>query len=139
MTVVLTDIARCFEGTIPSIIATSSGAGEPNVTHLSQVFLVDDQHVATSNQFFAKTIANLLENPLATLMCPDPVDMSTYKLLVRHEGTLREGTLFDAARASIDAIAALTGMSDVFALKSMDVFRVLNIEVAMPRLPAQPS
>jgi adenylate cyclase len=139
MTLVLTDIARCFEGTIPSIIATSSSAGEPNVAHLSQVFLVDDQHVATSNQFFAKTMANLAENPLATLMCPDPVAIITYKLLVRHEGSQSEGALFDAARASIDAIAALTGMSGVFALKSMDVFRVLNIEVAAPSLPAQPS
>ena len=107
MTIALTDIARCFQGTIPSIIATSSPEGEPNVTHLSQVFLVDDQHVAASNQFFAKTTANLAANPLATLMCPDPVDLTTYKLLVRHEGAQRDGALFDAASASIDAIAAL--------------------------------
>jgi hypothetical protein len=61
--------------------------------------------------------------------------MSTYKLLVRHEGT-RRGRC-SMRPAPIDAIAALTGMSDVFALKSMDVF-ALNIEVA-PRPPAQPS
>jgi adenylate cyclase len=134
MTVALTDIARCFQGSIPSIIATSSMDGEPNVTHLSQVFLIDDQHDAASNQFFAKTMANLVANPLATLMCPDPVDLVTYKLLVRHEGTQREGPLFEAARASIDAIAALTGMADVFALKSMDVFRVLNVEAVPPQL-----
>ena len=139
MTVALSDIGRCFEGTIPSIIATSSIDGEPNVAHLSQVFLVDDQHVATSNQFFAKTMANLVENPLATLMCPDPVDITTYKLLVRYEGSHREGPLFDAARASIDAIAALTGMSDVFALRSMDVFRVLDVEAVVARPLAQPS
>ena len=98
MTVELSDIAGCFQGSIPSIIATSSSDGEPNVAHLSQVFLVDDQHVATSNQFFAKTMANLAENPLATLMCPDPADLTSYKLLVRHVGTQREGALFDAAR-----------------------------------------
>jgi adenylate cyclase len=137
MTTALTDITRCFQGTIPSLIATSSRAGEPNLAHLSQVFLVDDQHVATSNQFFAKTTANLAENPLAMLMCPDPLDMTTYKLLVRYEGTQREGALFDAARVSIDAIAALTGMDDVFALKSMDVFRVLNVETVALRPPAR--
>lgn len=137
MTIALTDIAWCFQGTIPSIIATSSRAGEPNVTHLSQVFLIDDEHVAASNQFFAKTIANLTENPLAMLMCPDPVDLTTYKLLVRHEGTQREGALFDAARLSIDAIAALTGMADVFVLKAMDIFRVLNIDAVAPRPPAR--
>jgi adenylate cyclase len=137
MTTALTDITRCFQGTIPSLIATSSRAGEPNLAHLSQVFLVDDQHVATSNQFFAKTTANLAENPLAMLMCPDPLDMTTYKLLVRYEGTQREGALFDAARVSIDAIAALTGMDDVFALKSMDIFRVLNVETVALRPPAR--
>jgi adenylate cyclase len=139
MTIALTDITRCFQGTIPSIIATCSSAGEPNVAHLSQVFLVDDQHVATSNQFFAKTTANLAENPLATLMCPDPLDMTTYKLLVRYEGTQREGALFDAARVSIDAIAALTGMADVFALRSMDIFRVLNVETVALRPPVRSS
>jgi adenylate cyclase len=137
MTVELSDIAGCFQGFIPSIIATSSSDGEPNVAHLSQVFLVDDQHVATSNQFFAKTMANLAENPLATLMCPDPADLTSYKLLVRHVGSQREGALFDAARASIDAIAALTGMADVFALKSMDVFRVLNIEAVVLQSPTR--
>ena len=133
MTIALSDIARCFQGTVPAIIATSSSTGEPNVAHLSQVFLVDDQHVATSNQFFSKTTANLAVSPLATLMCPDPADLTTYKLLVQHEGTKRDGALFEAASASIDAIAALTGMSEVFALKAMDVFRVLHVEVVEPR------
>ena len=137
MTIALTDIPRCFQGTIPSVIATCSSAGEPNVAHLSQVFLVDDQHVATSNQFFGKTTANLVENPLATLMCPDPLDLTTYKLLVRHEGSQREGALFEAARESIDAIAALTGMADVFVLRSMDIFRVLHIEAVAQRPPTR--
>lgn len=137
MTIALTDIARCFQGTIPSIVVTSSRAGEPNVAHLSQVFLIDDDHVAVSNQFFGKTVANLAENPLAMLMCPDPVDLATYKLLVRHEGTQREGALFEAARLSIEAIAALTGMADVFVLKAMDIFRVLNIDAVAPRPPVR--
>ena len=134
MTLTLNDIPRCLQGVIPSIIATSSAAGEPNVAHLSQVFFVDEHHVAASNQFFSKTIANLAANPLAMLVCPDPVDLVSYKILVRHEGTQVEGPLFDAACASIDAIAALTGMADVFALKAMDVFRVLDIE-AVPSRP----
>jgi hypothetical protein len=62
-------------------------------------------------------------------LCPEPHDLSTYKLLVRYERSERDGALFDAARASIDAIAALTGMAEVFALRSMDMFRVLNVEL----------
>ena len=127
MTIALRDIPGCFAGEIPPIIATSSAAGEPNVAHLSQVFLVDDQHVATSNQFFAKTAANLQENPVATLLCVDPADLRTYKLLVRHERTENSGERFDRARRSIEAVATLTGMEDVFALRAIDVFRVLDV------------
>jgi len=135
VTIALAAIGRCFEGTIPAVIATSSATGEPNLAHLSQVFLVDDSHIATSNQFFAKTMANLAENPLAVLLCPDPVDLATYKLIVEHERSERAGSLFESAGASIDAIAALTGMSDVFALRAIDVFRVLDVSVAVSRAP----
>jgi adenylate cyclase len=131
----LASIGRCFEGTIPAVIATSSASGEPNLAHLSQVFMVDAEHVATSNQFFAKTSANLAVNPLAVLLCPDPVDLVTYKLLVQHERTDTEGSLFESAGASIDAIAALTGMVDVFSLRAIDVFRVLDVSVAAARGP----
>jgi hypothetical protein len=61
---------------VPSVIATSSREGVPNLAHLSQVFLVDDDHVATSNQFFGKTLANILENPVATLVCVTPTSSS---------------------------------------------------------------
>jgi hypothetical protein len=136
MTIPLASISRCFEGTIPALIATSSPTGEPNLAHLSQVFLVDADHVATSNQFFGKTMTNLAENPLAVLLCPDPLDLATYKLLLQHERSERDGALFESAGASIDAIAALTGMADVFALRAIDVFRVLDVSVAPSRLPS---
>ena len=55
--------ARCHQGVIPSLITTVSRDGEPNVTYLSQVFRVDDQHVALSCQFFNKTKQNILEHP----------------------------------------------------------------------------
>lgn len=133
MTIALASIGRCFEGTIPAVIATCSASGEPNLAHLSQVFLVDDEHVATSNQFFAKTSANLAANPFAVLLCPDPVDLVTYRLLVQHERTERDGPLFESAGASIDAIAGLTGMAEVFALRAIDVFRVLDVDRAASR------
>ena len=39
--------------------------GEPNLTYLSSVQVLDDDHVVLSNQFFGKTIANVEENPRA--------------------------------------------------------------------------
>jgi adenylate cyclase len=133
MTIALDEIGRCFGGEIPSILATCSADGEPNLAHLSQVFLLDDERVATSNQFFTKTAANLAENPVATLLCVDPEDLQTYKLLVRHECTERTGERFDAARRSIEAIASLTGMDDVFALRAIDVYRVLDVALVPTR------
>jgi predicted pyridoxine 5'-phosphate oxidase superfamily flavin-nucleotide-binding protein len=123
----LEGIAPCLQGEIPSILATCSAAGEPNLVHLSQVLFVDDDHVAISNQFLSKTAGNLTVNPIATLLCPDPATGVSFKLLVRYERSERDGPRFDAARIQLDAVAALTGMQDVFALRAIDIFRVLDI------------
>lgn len=129
----LADIARCFEGEIPCLMATCSPQGEPNLAHVSRVYLVDDGHVATSNQFLTKTAANLVANPMASLLCVDPLTIYSYKLLLFHERTQREGALFEEMRRSIELIASLTGMTDVFALRAAEVFRVLDAEaVAAP-------
>ncbi len=52
-------IERCFEGLIPTALATSSLSGAPNVMGVSHVHLIDERHVAISRQFFRKTHANL--------------------------------------------------------------------------------
>ena len=131
MRIALGDIPRCFEGEVPSLLATCSPDGEPNLAHLSRVYLVDEHHVATSNQFFTKTLRNLAANPLACLLCIEPVTVLTYKLLLRHERSEREGPLFDEVCRSIEVIASLTGMAHVFALRAVDVFRVLDVEGVM--------
>ena len=59
----LADIAVCFEGVVPAEIATASADGTPNVTHLSRVHMVDDDHVALSNQFFSKTMQQPRREP----------------------------------------------------------------------------
>ena len=125
---ILTDIARCFEGIVPATIATASADGTPNVTHLSKVHLVDDEHVAVSNQFFSKTTRNLAENPRASLVLVDPVTFDVYKLTIVYERTEKRGPLFDRLHRDIEAIAALTGMSGVFKLRGADVYRVVELE-----------
>jgi adenylate cyclase len=123
------DIASCFEGSIPAEIATASADGIPNVTHLSRVHMVDDDHVALSNQFFSKTMQNLAENPRACVCLIDPHTYESYKLTLQYERTERRGPLFERLRRDIDAIAALTGMSGVFKLRSADVYRVLSVDL----------
>jgi predicted pyridoxine 5'-phosphate oxidase superfamily flavin-nucleotide-binding protein len=125
----LYDIQPCFEGIIPAAIATASADGVPNVTHLSRVHLVDADHVALSNQFFSKTTRNLAENPRACVEVIDPHNYDRYRMLLVYERTERRGPLFERLRRDIDAIAALTGMQDVFKLRSADIYRVLDLEL----------
>ena len=121
-------MSGCFDGVIPPIIATCSSAGEPNITHLSQLFLIDDHHLALSNQFFGKTSANLAENPVASVLVTDSQTYATFRLELRFDRTETSGALFEQLRASIDAIGALMHMEDVFGLRSADVFEVLSVD-----------
>jgi predicted pyridoxine 5'-phosphate oxidase superfamily flavin-nucleotide-binding protein len=132
----LGDITRCFEGTIPAVIATASAGGVPNVTHLSRVHYVDDEHVALSNQFFSKTVRNLAENPRASVLVIDPLEYKGYRLTLVWERTERRGPLFDRLHRDIEAIAALTGMQGVFKLRSADVYRVVQLDQLPSRATA---
>ena len=133
----LSQIAACFEGLIPAEIATASPDGTPNVTHLSRVHMVDDEHVALSNQFFSKTIQNLAANPRACICVVDPFTFDSYRLVLHYERTERRGPLFDRMRRDIDAIAALTGMEGVFKLRSADVYRVIELDLVVAAVHEQ--
>ena len=60
----------CLQGMFPSCITTCSAAGEPNTTVISQIWYVDEEHVALSFQFFNKTKKNIAENPYAFATIP---------------------------------------------------------------------
>ena len=124
----LRDIHLCFEGAVPAVIATASSQGAPNVTFLSRIRLVDDERVALSNQFFSKTARNLAENPRASVLVLDPLSYAEYRLTMVYERTERRGVIFDKLRDDVDAVAAVSGMQDVFKLRAADIYRVLHIE-----------
>ena len=124
----LADLHICFEGVVPAVIASASADGTPNVTYLSRVRIVDDDHVALSNQFFSKTSRNLAENPRASLLLIDPMAYVQFRLSVVYERTERRGRLFERLSDDVDTVASLSGMTDVFKLRAADIYRVLDIE-----------
>jgi adenylate cyclase len=124
----LGDLHLCFEGVVPAVIASAAADGTPNITYLSRVRLVDDDHVALSNQFFSKTSRNLAENPRASMLLIDPVTYDQFRLAVVYERTERRGRVFEQLRDDVDAVASLSGMTDVFKLRAADVYRVVDIE-----------
>ena len=124
----LPTIFRCFQGVIPSIVATADSHGLPNVTYVSQVHLIDDRHVALTQQFFNKTRKNLVENPNASAEVYDPLNMQAYRLRLRFLRSEKSGPLFDSMQMRIQAIASHTGMEGVFRLIAADVFEVTHVE-----------
>ena len=124
MTVRLRDLSACFEGVIPSIIATAASDGTPNVSYLSHVVMVDDDHVALSNQFFSKTAANVRANPAAAVLVVDPRNGEQYRLDVVFTASLDSGELFDDMAVQLWAASTQIGMSEVMRLRGADIYRV---------------
>lgn len=133
------ELRACFEGAIPAMLATCSPDGVPNVAYISQVFYVDDDHVALSFQFFNKTRQNILANPHATALLLDPRCAQFYRLRIRYLRTETEGALFEGMRAQLAGIASHSGMQGVFRLLGSDVYRVEEVEaLAGDPLPLPP-
>jgi adenylate cyclase len=139
VTLTIDAIRDCFEGSIPSLVATCAPDGTPNVSYVSQVHYVDAAHIALTYQFFSKTRENVLANPRATLFIVDPATLARYRLAVEYVRTETEGPLFESMKAKLAGIASHTGMSGVFRLLGSDVYRVLGIEaIACTLLPGPP-
>jgi adenylate cyclase len=121
----LADLSRCFQGIIPSAIATCSPDGVPNVTLISQLHFVDASHLAISCQFFNKTKRNLEENPYATVEFWDPVTFEAWRAGLKYLRSETSGPLFETMANRIEVIGSHTGMAGVFKLRSADVCEVL--------------
>lgn len=132
----LGDLRDCFEGAVPAVVATAAADGIPNVTYLSRVRLVDDERVALSNQFFSKTVRNLVENPRASLLLIDPTTYDEYRLTLVFERTDRRGPVFERLREDVDVVASLHGMQDVFKLRAADIYRVVDVELIDSPIPS---
>ena len=121
------EMMEALEGIVPSCIITCSKAGIPNATFISQVYYVDNNHVAISHQFFNKSIRNIRENPYASVNVVNPEDFRMLKLDLEFSHSEIEGNTFDQMKIQLEAIATMSGIEDVFKLKSSEIFKVNTV------------
>lgn len=131
MAIITEDIRAAMQGIIPSTIATCSADGVPNVAYISQVYYVDDEHVALSHQFFNKSIRNIRENPQICVNIVNPEDLQQWRLDCLFIRSETEGKIFEEMRAQLEAIASMMGMEDTFRLKSADIYKILSLEIVV--------
>ena len=122
------EIRPVLQNGTPAVMVTCSADGKPNTTVISQVYYVDDTHVALSFQFFSKTIRNVRENPRAYVCVFDIRGRTHWVLQLEFQRSETDGPIFDAMDTQIEAIASMTGMSGIFKLRAADVYRVLSVE-----------
>jgi hypothetical protein len=122
------EIRGALDNGVPAMMVTCSADGAPNVTIISQVYWVDETHVALSFQFFSKTIKNVRENPRAWVGLTDFARQMDWVLNLEFERSETEGPIFDAMDMQIEAIASASGMSGIFKLRAADVYRVFSVE-----------
>jgi hypothetical protein len=122
------EIRPVLDNGVPAVMVTCSADGRPNVTIISQVYSVDQAHVALSFQFFSKTNRNVRENPRAYVRVWDMIGRASWVLQLEFQRSETEGPVFDAMDMQIEAIASATGMAGIFKLRAADIYRVVSVE-----------
>src|SRR5262247_1455854 len=128
MTRLPSEIRPVLESGTPGVMVTCSADGTPNATVISQVYYVDETHVALSFQFFNKTIRNVRENPRAWAGVTDFVGQVDWALDLLFERSETDGPIFDAMDMQIEAIASASGMSGIFKLRAADIYKVHSVD-----------
>jgi hypothetical protein len=116
-----------MHGVFPSLIATCGLDGVPNATVVSQIYYVDENHVAMSHQFFNKTHKNVRENPYVEAIISSVELRQCWTLGLRFARSETEGPIFDDMDMQIEAIASMTGMSGIFKLRAADIYEVESV------------
>ena len=122
------ELMPALQGALPGTVSTCSKDGEPNVSFITQVYYVDDNHVALSRQFFNKTARNMTENPMAEVIAAHPETGEDWSLDVEYLRSETEGDLFENMEMQLEAIATNEGMEGVYHLLSADICKIISIE-----------
>jgi len=112
----LTDEAKKAIGEIrPSLVATASRTGKPNVSAKGSLHVLDDEHVAFADIASPRTVANIRENPQVGVICLDAAARKGCRIWGKGS-ILNSGELFDQLSAE-------------YAEKNMKVNNVVKVAV----------
>ena len=112
----LTDEAKKAIGEIrPSLVATASRNGKPNVSAKGSLRVLDDEHVAFADIASPRTVANIRENPQMAVICLDAAARKGCRIWGKGS-ILNSGELFDQLSAE-------------YAEKNMKVNNVVKVSV----------
>jgi len=91
----LTDEAKTAIREIrPSLVATASKTGRPNVSAKGSLRVLDDDHVVFADVASPRTVTNIKENPQVAIICLDVVTRKGCRLWGQAE-VIAAGELFD--------------------------------------------
>jgi predicted pyridoxine 5'-phosphate oxidase superfamily flavin-nucleotide-binding protein len=68
MVALTNDMQELFKSTKYFALATASKGGDPNVVPIGMAIMMDPETIWIGNQFFKQTLANVKENPRASLL-----------------------------------------------------------------------
>ena len=95
----LTDEAKKAIGEIrPSLVATASKSGKPNVSAKGSFRVLDDEHVVFADIVSPRTVANIRENPQVAVICLDAPARTGCRIWGKGS-ILNSGELFDRLSA----------------------------------------
>lgn len=119
-------IRSALDGVIPFVIGSTDADGTPNITFMSQLFYVDEQHLALSYQFMNKTWRNLQVNPIFTALATSPDDISMWRLRLQFLEQKKEGPIFEEMEMRLMALA--TPQHITFCLHSALICKIISVE-----------
>ncbi len=97
----LTEEAKQAIGEIrPSLVATASKDGKPNVSAKGSLRVLDDDHVVFTDIASPRTVANIKENPQVAIICLDTEKRKSCRIWGKAE-VLDSGALFDETTAAM--------------------------------------
>ena len=99
----------------PSLVATASRTGKPNVSAKGSLRVLDDEHVAFADIASPRTVANIRENSQMAIICLDAAARKGCRIWGKGS-IFNTGELFDQLTAE-------------YAKKNMEVKNVVKVAV----------